>query len=179
MAGDRLEMSLRSMNRAYMEANCREYELTKHFSSKLHFPESFLRLRTHGECEIDIPERIFDLDYPGHYMRRIKSVTLSIACVAGPDTSINCRLQLFNSAIRVRPLLPAEEDCCCNNGHDKNGDGDSDDDCSCDNPAHDPYLAHRYGPTEAIATSNSQDDSGLFALDFKHECYLPSNSAAQ
>lgn len=162
MAGDRLGMALRSMDRAYMETNCREYELTKHLSAKFQFPKAFLKLKCCGYCEVDIPEWTFDLDYPGHYMRRIKSMTLSIACVAGPYTSINCRLQLLSSAVRLKPLLPAEEACCCTDKHD---------DC-CDHDG-DPYLARHYGATEAIATSNGQDDSGLFQLDFKDERYLP------
>jgi hypothetical protein len=161
MAGDILEMSLRSMERAYMDTNCREYELTKHLSTKLHFPETFLRLKTCGHSEVEIPEWMFDLDHPGHYMRRIKSVTLSIACVAGPYTSVNCRLQLLNSAIRIKPLLPAEDDCCCD---------DKDD---CRDYENSPYIARNYGATEAIATSDGQDDSGLFQLDFRDERYLP------
>jgi hypothetical protein len=53
MAGDRLELAFRTMEHAYKEENCREYELTKHFSRKLHFPVAFLQLKTDGCCEID------------------------------------------------------------------------------------------------------------------------------
>jgi hypothetical protein len=162
MAGEGLEMALRSMDRAYMELNCREYEISRHLSTKLQFPEAFLKLKCCGSCEIDIPEWIFDLDYPGHYMRRIKNVTLSIACVAGPYTSINCRLQLLSSSIRVKPLLPAEEACCCNKQKDE-----------CCSSCDDPYVVRHFGSTEAIAISDGQDDSGLFQLDFKDERYLP------
>ena len=66
--------SLRHMEKAYLDENVREYELTKHFSLRLHFPLEFLRLRTTGRCEIEIPEWMFDLETPGMYMRRIKSV---------------------------------------------------------------------------------------------------------
>jgi hypothetical protein len=161
MAGERLEMSLMSMESAYMETNCREYELTKNISTKLQFPEAFVKLKSCGVCEVDIPEWMFDLDYPGHYMRRIKAVSLTIGCVAGPYTSINCRLQLLNSAVRISPLLPAGEACCCNEKED------------CCDHSKDPYVVRHYGATESIATSNGQDDSGLFQLDFKDERYLP------
>jgi hypothetical protein len=82
IAGDVREMSLRSIDRAYMDTNCREYKLTKHLLAKLQLPEAFLKLKTCGVCEIEIPEWMFDLNYQEHYMRRIKSMTLSIASLA-------------------------------------------------------------------------------------------------
>ena len=54
--------------------NRREFELTKHISLRLDFPVAYLQLRTAGYCEISIPEWMFDVDYPGQYMRRIKSL---------------------------------------------------------------------------------------------------------
>ena len=52
-----------------------------------------------------MPEEFFDMDCPGHYFRRIKSVAVSIPCVTGPYTSINCTLTLLKSSIRKDPLL--------------------------------------------------------------------------
>jgi hypothetical protein len=161
MAGERLELALHTMDRAYMEKNCRQYELTKHISLRIYFPAAFIQLKTVGYCEIDIPEWMYDLDYPGHYMRQIKSVTLSVPCVAGPYTGIHCKLQLLSSLIRISPLLPSLEACCCT---DKKSHR------LCD---HDPYVRKRHGATEAIATSSGQDDSGLFELNFRDERYLP------
>ena len=92
MAGERLDVALRHMEKAYFDENIREYELTKHISLREHFPLEYLRLRTTGYCEIDIPEWMFDQDYPGMYMRRIKNVTLTIPCVTGPFNNVNCRL---------------------------------------------------------------------------------------
>jgi hypothetical protein len=73
MAGERLELALRRMEHAYTKQNCREYELTKHLSLRHDFPLAFLQLKAGGVCEVDIPEWMFDLDYPSHYMRRIKT----------------------------------------------------------------------------------------------------------
>jgi Tc toxin complex TcA C-terminal TcB-binding domain len=64
MAGERLELALRRMDQAYRDENIREYELTKHISLRLHFPMAYLRLRATGSCEIELPEWMFDLDYP-------------------------------------------------------------------------------------------------------------------
>ena len=40
----------------------------------------------------DHMEVLFDLDYPGHYLRRLKSVGLTIPCVTGPYTGVSCTL---------------------------------------------------------------------------------------
>jgi hypothetical protein len=73
LAGERLQLQLAHMEKAYLDHNCREYELTKHISLRLSFPLEFLRLKLTGRCEIEIPEWMFDLDYPGQYMRRIRT----------------------------------------------------------------------------------------------------------
>ena len=114
MAGERLSQALRHMEKSYFDENIREYELTKHISLRLSFPLEFLRLRNAGHCEIDIPEWMFDQDFPGHYMRRIRNVTLTIPCVTGPYTGVHCRLTLINSTTRTDPrLVSPAHDCCC------------------------------------------------------------------
>jgi Tc toxin complex TcA C-terminal TcB-binding domain len=107
MAGEKLSAALRHMEKAYLDENVREYELTKQFSLRLHFPIEFLRLRATGRCEIDIPEWMFDLDFPSHYMRRIKNVTLTIPCVTGPFTGVHCRMTLLSTMTRIDPRLSA------------------------------------------------------------------------
>jgi hypothetical protein len=163
MAGERLQLALRQMEVAYLDANCREYELTKHISLRLNRPLAFLHLQTAGSCEIEIPEWMFDLDYPGHYMRRIKNVTLTLPCVVGPYTGVHCRLTLLSSATRVEPRLAAPSGCC---------DGGNLEDRYRAKPG-DPRVVRSYAATEAIATSSGQNDSGLFELSFRDERYLP------
>jgi DNA topoisomerase I len=60
---------------------------------------ALLALRATGGCEFVVPEELFDLDCPGHYFRRIKSVALSIPCVVGPFTGVNATLTLERSTI--------------------------------------------------------------------------------
>ena len=48
--------------------------------------EQLIALKGTGSCEFDIPEWLFDLDTPGHYMRRLPMVSLTIPCVIGPYT---------------------------------------------------------------------------------------------
>ncbi|XXX72363.1 neuraminidase-like domain-containing protein [Sorangium sp. So ce134] len=170
LAGERLALSLRRMEKAYLDANAREYELTKHISLRLHFPLQFLQLKMTGACEIEIPEWMFDLDYPGHYMRRIKNVTLTVPCVAGPYTGVHCRLTLLSAATRVDPRLSGPAASCCEGANAKSA-----------KPVRngyavlpeDPRIVKQYAATEAIATSSGQNDAGMFELSFRDERYLP------
>jgi hypothetical protein len=171
LAGERLEASLHHMEMSYLDENVREYELSKHLSLRLHFPMAFLRLRATGRCEIDIPEWMFDLDYPGHYMRRIRNVTLTIPCVTGPYTGVHCRLTLLSSITRIDPRLAAPaHDCCCpaKPGCCHGKDGGTYLLCPDD-----PRMVKIFGARDAIATSGGQNDSGLFELSFSDPRYLP------
>ena len=178
LAGERLSASLRHMDKAYLDENVREYELTKHLSLRLHFPLEFLRLRTTGQCEIEIPEWMFDLDAPGMYMRRIKSVSLTIPCVTGPYTGVHAKLTLLGSTTRTDPVLrpPAHECCCppepcCDDCGDYGEDGRRARDYElCPD---DPRAVRQYDARHAIATSSGQNDSGLFQLSFDDPRYLP------
>ena len=164
LAGERLQLALRTMEKAYLDANMREYELNKNFSLRLHFPIQFLQLKTTGMCEFEIPEWLFDLDYPGQYMRRIKNVMLTIPTVTGPYTGVHCRLTLLSSQVRVDPSLSCPPEKCCGK-------------CECENEYEtchcDPRIVRQYGAREAIATSSGQNDSGMFELSFRDERYLP------
>ena len=79
----------------------RDYEITRHVSLMLNDPMALISLKETGRCTIDLPEALFDADYPGHYMRRIKSVSLTIPCVLGPYTGINCTLTLLTNKTRI------------------------------------------------------------------------------
>jgi hypothetical protein len=164
LAGERLQLALRAMEQAYMDLNAREYELTKHFSLRLHFPLQFMRLKAGGVCEFELPEWMFDLDHPGQFMRRIRNVTLTIPTVTGPYTGVHARLTLLSSRVRTDPRLSRPPHACC-------------DTCECENEYEacscDPRIVKHFGAREAIATSGGQNDSGLFELNFRDERYLP------
>jgi hypothetical protein len=124
----------------------------------------FLRLKLTGRCEIEIPEWMFDLDYPGQYMRRMRGVSLTAACVAGPFNEVHCRLTLLSSGTRVNPLLKVPAARCCDCCQTKNGYPV----CS-----HDARWITENGALEAIATSSGQNDAGLFEVNFRDDRYLP------
>ncbi|KAF7179585.1 hypothetical protein CNMCM7691_008633 [Aspergillus felis] len=58
--------------------------------------------------EPTLDETLFDRDFPGHYCRRISSVALSIPCIVGPYTSINCTLTLTKHKYRISPVVKDE-----------------------------------------------------------------------
>lgn len=157
LAGENLLSDLKRMEVAYLNQNAREYEITKHISLQQLNANALLQLKTTGSCEFNIPEWIFDLDCPGHYMRRIKTVSVSIPCVAGPYTSINCTLSLQKSTIRKSALLK---------GNKYKRDGSEDD-----------RFIDYYGTIQSIVTSNAQNDSGLFETNLRDERYLPFEGA--
>jgi Tc toxin complex TcA C-terminal TcB-binding domain len=151
LAGELLHQQLRQMETAYLAANKREYEITKHVSLALLNPEALLRLTTEGECILSIPEAVFDLECPGHYMRRIKSVSITIPCVTGPYTSVNCVLTLTGDKVRKETGITG--------GYAYTGPEDA-------------RFQHNY-IGQSIATSSGQNDSGIFELNFRDERYLP------
>lgn len=104
LAGERLAQDLRRLEAAYLDRNTRELEITKHVSLRQLDPLALMNLRATGKCTFRIPEALFDLDFPGHYFRRIKSVSMSVPCVAGPYTSVSGTLTLQESHIRRRPV---------------------------------------------------------------------------
>ncbi len=192
LAGERLSLALRRMEKTYCDENVREYELTKHLSLRQLFPAQFLRLKTTGCCEIEIPEWLFDLDYPGHYMRRIRNVALTIPCVVGPYTGVHCRLTLLAGTTRVVPWLREPLAPCCKDTPALVAPVPTP--CGCwSEPEHRPHpkphrgpvhngyearpddvrIVRRFGAREAIATSSGQNDTGLFELNFRDERYLP------
>ncbi len=157
LAGEKLQSDLRRMDLAYMEKNKRQLELTKNVSLAMLNPDQLMNLRETGSCYIDIPEVLFDLDYPGQYMRRIKSVGITIPAVTGPHTNIACKLSLQSSRYRKNATLKGDKYAIEN---------DSDDRFT--------FLA---GGSESIATSTAQNDSGVFQLNFNDERYLPFEGA--
>jgi hypothetical protein len=155
LAAEKLYQDLKRMEMSYLEQNKREYEITKHVSLLQLDPEALIHLRQAGFCEFSIPELLFDLDFPGHYMRRIKSVAISIPCITGPYTGVNCTLTLAKSSVRHANTL-------------LNGRYDRDAIASVD-----PRFTDYLGAQQSIVTSHAQNDTGLFETNLHDERYLP------
>lgn len=157
LAGEKLYLDLKRMEMAYHDLNQREYELTKHVSLLQVDPLALIQLRTTGRCTVRLPETLFDMDGPGHYFRRIKTVAVSIPCVTGPYATVNCTLTLLKSSIRKTAIL-------------RNGVYPRED-------AEDDRFSDYFGSLQSIVTSSAQNDSGLFETTLRDERYLPFENA--
>ena len=149
-------MGLKQLEAAYQEKRGYDYEITKHISLRQIDPLALLQLKAASTCEFDLPEVLFDMDYPGHFKRRIKSVSVSIPCIAGPYTGVNATLRLLNNKFRNSSIA--------NNYPEKTDEQD------------DRFISYNI-PITAIATSSAQNDAGMFELNFKDERYLPFEGA--
>ena len=100
LAGEQLLLQLQRMEKAYIAQHTRDHEITHSFSLALVDPRALFALRETGSCAFIVPEVLFDLFYPGQYKRLLKSVRLTIPCVAGPYTNVGAKLTLLDSWLR-------------------------------------------------------------------------------
>lgn len=157
LSGEALSFDLKRMEMAYHDYNKREYELTKHISINQLNPLALLQLKATGSCTLQVPEWIFDLDCPGHYMRRIKTVAVSVPAVTGPYTNVNCTLSLQKSTIRKSALI--------GNSYMRQTENEDD------------RFIDYFGTIQSIVTSSAQNDSGLFEVNLQGERFLPFENA--
>jgi len=157
LAGDQLHLALLQMEAAYTDQNVREYEISRDVSLLLNAPLAVMALKETGLCEISLPESFFDADYPGQYMRRIKSVAISIPGIAGPYTSLNCTLTLLTNKTRVSSDVGDQ--------YPESLDGS------------DGRFVNNFAAVQLVATSRGVNDSGLFEVNFHDERYLPFEGA--
>jgi hypothetical protein len=158
LSGEALHLDIKRMELAYHDSNKRELELTRHVSLRRLDPVALLKLRLTGSCTVTVPEWLYDMDCPGHYLRRIKSVSLSVPSVAGPYTSVNCTVTLQSSTVRTSPLLA--------NGV-----------YARDASQQDDRFTDYFGSTDMIVTSSGTADSGMFETNLKDERFLPFEGA--
>jgi hypothetical protein len=150
LAGELLHEQLRQMEVAYIGASARELEITKHVSLFQLDPAALLELRQKGSCRFHVPEVFFNLDFAGHYFRRIKSVRLTIPCIVGPYANVSATLRLLDSWTRTNTDVSDRLQ-----------------------PVRDGVAS----PQTAIATTSANQDSGTFELTFTDARYLPFEGA--
>lgn len=150
-----LYLGLKKLEMASMERRPHDYELVKNFSLRQLDPLALLRLRQAGSTQFSLNEMIFDMDFPGHYFRRIKTVSASVYCIVGRYTGINCSLSLVNSRVRASAM---------HSSYPYQGRDDT------------RFRTDRI-PITSIAMSNGQNDAGVFELTLVGDRYLPFEGA--
>lgn len=159
LSGERLSIALKQLEAAYQEKRGHDYEISNSFSLRRINPLALIELKETGRCEFALPEVLFDMYYPGHYMRRIKSVAMMVPCVVGPYTGMNCTLRLLEHTFRTSALAKDKNDYAENKEE------------------HDDRFSTVNVPISSVALSSGQNDSGVFELNFKDERYLPFEGA--
>ncbi len=158
-AGEKLYQALKRLELAFHEERGHAFEVTKDVSLRQVNPLALAALRETGTCEFEIPELVFDLDFPGQYKRRIKSVAISIPAVVGPHSSLSCTARLLEHRYRHSPKASSKSD------YPQKLDED------------DPRFATTNVPITAIAVGQGQQDSGVFELNFRDERFMPFEGA--
>ncbi|WP_053225297.1 Tc toxin subunit A-related protein [Pseudomonas helleri] len=108
-AGESLKLNLLQMSTAYLQHNQRALEISKTISLRqLHRKDSGATLNqewsalktdllVNGTVDFELTQALFDADYPGHYLRRIKSISVSLPATLGPYENIRATLtQTYN-----------------------------------------------------------------------------------
>ncbi|KAL7931550.1 hypothetical protein V8C35DRAFT_329550 [Trichoderma chlorosporum] len=145
LAAEAMYLDLKRLEKLHMESRTHDFEIKKNVSLRQSSPIELLRLRETGEATLKIPETLFDKDYPGHFCRRISSVSVSIPCILGAYTSVSCTLSLIEHEYRISNLA---------------ADGKAYREGSSEHFRKDQI------PITSIAVSNGIQDSGAFSLNF-------------
>ncbi|WP_088581352.1 neuraminidase-like domain-containing protein [Burkholderia ubonensis] len=157
LAGEQLSASLAQMTSSYYCGNNRRLEIEKTISLLALDPEAFIRFQRTGTCDIRFSEYLFDLDYPGQYARQIKSVSVTIPAILGPNQNIKAILTQTGSQILLKPDI---------NGVDYLlGLGSATPDTS--------VLRANWRASQKVALSSGLGDTGTFQDEPNDDRYLP------
>lgn len=141
-AGEELKMSLQQMYREYVQNNKRDLEIRKTISLKglkdkdpastinKTWKEITEALNASGTCEFELTQKMFDDDYAGqnHYLRRIKTISVSLPVTVGVYEDIRAVLSQISSKVEmsatagnVKENLRASQQIALSHGVDDNG----------------------------------------------------------
>lgn len=156
LAGEGLMLALDQMDKAYTAKNDRRLEIEKTVSLMELAPYELINLKAKGICSFSFNEKLFAGDYPGHYCRRIKSISISIPAVVGPYQNIKATLTQKSNKIVLSPSKQTVEYLITGEGEPESG-----------------TLTTNWRPNQHVALSSGINDTGVFELNFQDERYLP------
>jgi hypothetical protein len=156
LSGEALYLDLKQMELAHMENRTHDFEVAKTVSLRQLSPVALLGLRETGSTTFRLPEVLFDMDYPGHFCRRLSSVAMTVPCILSAYASISCTLTLTEHSYRTDSSA-----------------GDAESYCQSEGKAMRDLI-----PIRSIAVSSGNQDNGSFGLDFRgSERYGPFEGA--
>ncbi|KAL8942188.1 MAG: hypothetical protein Q9216_001796 [Gyalolechia sp. 2 TL-2023] len=161
LSGEGLYLALKRMEAAFMDQKGHDFEVKKEISLRQIQPFALLNLRETGSADFGLPEVLFDYDFPGQYMRRIKTISVTMPTSTDIGSGMNATLRLLEHRYRVKPLATSGQDYILKSVDD------------------DRFRTNQI-PTTAIAVSENTNDSGIFEhnLEF-NDCqrYVPFEGA--
>lgn len=180
-AGETLKQGLLQMESAFLSRHERRLELTKTLSLKALLQDYdtaagladgaletgwagvIATLRTRGEIEFQLKSSTFDKDYPGHYLRQLVRVSVSLPVVLRPYQDIRATLSQQSSSYLLKPQIGNVKHL-----YQQAGDlPEEDDDVRQDQIVFNPRANQQLGLSTGV------DDHGMFVLDFGDERYFP------
>ena len=172
LAGETLNHDLRRMQSSYLQQNARRYEVSRFVSLSTLDPGTpgvpglLQNLLVNGWCSFNLPESLFDTDYPGHYNRRLTRVSVSVIYPSpGKFDNVKATLTMIANQVRISTLAASD-------GSDY-----------AETPVgSDPRFIYNYGAVpQKIALGSGQDDPGLFLTNIANNIadprYLPFENA--
>jgi Tc toxin complex TcA C-terminal TcB-binding domain/Neuraminidase-like domain/Salmonella virulence plasmid 28.1kDa A protein len=142
-AGESLVLDLRRLQSSYLEQNARRLETSRFVSLAALDPQALLTLLEHSACDFDLPESLFDGDYPGQYQRRLQRVSVTVVYPnPGRFDNVKCTLTMKHNSVRTSTDLGP--------GYRRQG------------PADTRFVDEFGAVPQKIVLANGQDDPGLF-----------------
>lgn len=183
-AGETLKLGLLQMESAFLSRHERRLELTKTISLKSLLGDYdpgadsqgaeplvkgweavIAQLHAKGEITFDLKSSLFDKDYPGHYLRQLTRVSVSIPAVLGPYEDTRVMLTQQTSSTLLKPDLPGVRYLYQAAGElPQEEDGEN---------ILATHIVFNPRAQQQIGISTAVDDHGVFMLDFGDERYLP------
>nr|WP_245006641.1 hemopexin repeat-containing protein [Actinoplanes ianthinogenes] len=158
LAGASLGVDLERLGKAQLDGGARGLEITKQISLLDLDPIAMLRLRQSGNCEFALTEALFDEDFPGHFKRQIRTVTVTFLDQEGQPLGLNGTL----TQLGHKTVLAADPRAV---KHLLSPTGAAPESIRAD-----------WRASQQIALSQpdgGRDNNGLFELRFDDERYLP------
>lgn len=177
LAGEGLALALDQLQKAYTDDDSRLLEIEKTVSIRQNFPAAFFGFiwgygsgdqnQGQGQLNFVLPEALFDFDFPSHYCRKIKAISISVPCVIGPYQELHATLTQNGNAVVITPDLGAVKYVAQRIS------------TSNTEPPAPPAgtVRENWISNQSIVISQGVDDDGMFVLNFDEEQYLPFEGA--
>lgn len=122
------------------------------------WPALLEALAENGELDFSLGETLFNQDYPGHYLRRLHSVALSLPALLGPYQNIRATLTQTQSRLLIKADIEGVKYL---SPQLDQGEGDG------------RYVMRSLRPSQQVCLSSATQDIGLVTPPESDDRYLP------